>query len=647
MGKYTNESIKSLKGAERVRLRPGVIFGSDDLEGCIHGFFEILSNSTDEARAGYGKQINVIKHVDNSLTVEDFGRGIPLDYNKKEKRYNYELVYDELYSGGKFGDDTYKYSLGLNGLGACATQYASKWFVATSIRDGYEYTIHFKEGKVDGKLSKKKTKSKQTGTKQTWLPDDKVFTEVNIPSERIVEILKKQAIVNSGIKYTFLDEKNNEQQEFLYPEGILGYAQEIIGDKAVAEPFLFKDEGKGKDRADKNEYKVILNVAIGFSNVSQVQEFYHNSSPLEYGGAPKKAMEKALLSFFSDACLKKKLLNKKSEITVQDVKDCLIFVSSTFSNETSYENQTKKSITNKFIEDFMTASLMKNLKKWSEENEEGFNKVCSQISVNVVSRLSAETQRLASKKKLTSKLGINDRVKNFSDCRSKDTDKRELFIVEGLSALGSTKLARDADYQAVLAIRGKVLNCLKVEASTILKSDVIMDIIKVLGCGIELNLKNKKAQTFDINKLRFNKVIIFTDQDVDGMHIQTLLLTAFYRLCPSLIKYGKIYIGETPLYEISYGNITEYAYSDKEKDSILKKHKNAKVSRNKGLGEVDPETLNKTSMDPSRRKLTEVSLDDAKKVAESFELFMGSDVGPRKAFIEENGYRYSNDLDLD
>jgi DNA gyrase subunit B len=656
---YDNESISSLKGADRVRLRPGVIFGSDDLEGCQHSFFEILSNSIDEAREGFGSQIEVNRYKDGSVEVRDYGRGLPLDFNAKENRYNWELVYCELYAGGKYNNnegDSYEYSLGLNGLGACATQYASEYFDVTSIRDGFRYHVHFEKGENVGGLEKEPLTSgrKKTGTIQKWRPDREVFTDIIIPVEYFHATLKRQAVVNAGISFIFFDEASGERTTFCYPEGILGYVREIDTGSGISTPVLIESSGKGRDRADKPEYKVRASIAFCFNNEINLLEYYHNSSWLEYGGSPDKAVRAALVGEI-DRQLKARDKYKGNEpkITFTDIQDSLILVASSFSTQTSYENQTKKAINNKYIQEFLTELLRSRLEIWFIENKAEGDRVIEQILVNKRSRESAEKQRLNIKKKLMGSVDMINRVKKFVDCRTRDIGKRELYIVEGDSALGSCKMGRDAEFQAIMPVRGKPLNCLKADYETIFKNEIVVDLIKVIGCGIEIQTRhNKDLSAFDIGGLRWDKIIICTDADVDGFQIRTLILAMLYRLTPTLIELGKVYIAESPLFEITQRTRKEentyFAYNEKEKSELLAKlgADRCTIQRSKGLGENEPEMMWQTTMNPQTRRLIRIQPADAQKTADVFDLYLGDNLAGRKLTIEQNGYLYLDMLDI-
>ncbi|MDL2248138.1 DNA topoisomerase [Tyzzerella sp. OttesenSCG-928-J15] len=663
---YNNDSISSLKGADRVRKKPSVIFGSDGIEGCQHSVFEILSNSIDEAREGYGNLIEVVRYKDNSIQVTDHARGIPVDYNNVEERYNWELVFCELYAGGKYSNndgDNYEYSLGLNGLGLCSTQYASEYMDVIVVRDGYEYTLHFEKGENVGGMLKERTTKTETGSVITWKPDLEVFTDINIPIEYYLDTLKRQAIVNSGLKFTLYDEASDETYEFCYKEGIKDYINELTGVATLEDdefdeddssskknapatltaPFYISAEGAGRDRDDKPDYKVKFEVVFCFANEINALEYYHNSSYLEHGGSPDKAVKSAFISAI-DNYIKANNLYKKDEkkLVFSDIEDSLTLISNSFSTVTSYENQTKKSINNKFIQEFMTDTLKTKLEVYFIENKADADRIAEQILINKRSRETAEKTRLNLKKKLTGNLDMNNRVEKFVDCRSKDINLREIYIVEGDSALGSCKMGRDPSFQAIMPIRGKILNCLKADYDKIFKSEIITDLIKVLGCGVEIKTKhNKDFNSFDMDSFRWNKVIICTDADVDGFHIRTMILTMLYRLVPTLIDERKVFIAESPLYEITAGKNTFFAYSDKERNDIVAKQKgNVKIQRSKGLGENDPDMMWQTTMNPETRKLISVVPEDVELTQRTFEMLLGNDLKGRKNHIEENGHKY-------
>lgn len=652
---YGNESIQSLKGADRVRKRPAVIFGSDGIEGCEHAVFEIISNSIDEARAGYGDKITVTRYKDGSIEVEDFGRGCPVDWNSNEQRYNWELLFCELYAGGKYdaGGD-YEYSLGLNGLGLCSTQYSSEWMDVEICRDGFLYNLHFEHGENVGGLKKEATARKKTGSKIRWKPDDQVFTDINVPLEWFQEAIKRQAVVNAGLLFILRDQKPGggfENYEYLYQNGISDYVKELVGSEQTLTGVQFwQGERIGRDREDKPEYKVKMQFACCFSNRVKLIEYYHNSSHLEHGGSPEKAVKSAFVSQI-DAYIKNsgKYLKNESKISFQDVEECLILVSSSFSSQTSYENQTKKAITNKFVAEAMTDFLKHQLEVFFIENPDDAARVAEQVLINKRSRENAEKTRMNLKKKLTATMDMTNRVQKFVDCRTKDISKREIYIVEGDSALGACKQGRDSEFQAIMPVRGKILNCLKADYDKIFKNDIITDLLKVLGCGVEVKSKaNKELSSFDIDNLRWSKVVICTDADVDGYQIRTLILTMLYRLTPTLIEKGYVFIAESPLYEINCKDDTYFAYTEEEKTRIIEKLGKAKytVQRSKGLGENEPDMMWLTTMNPETRRLIKVTPSDAAATEQKFNLLLGDDLQGRKEHIAANGYLYLDDMDL-
>ena len=654
---YGNDSISALKGADRVRKRPAVIFGSDGLEGCEHAIFEILSNAIDEAREGHGDLVIVTRYADCSIEVEDFGRGCPVDWNEKEGRYNWELVFCELYAGGKYDNNAggdYEFSLGLNGLGACATQYASRYFDATIRRDGWKYSLHFERGELVGEMGKEPTDRRKTGSTFRWLPDLDVFTDIRVPKEYFEDMLKRQAVVNAGVTFRFRNESapgKFETADYCYQQGILDYVRELTEDQALTMPQYWEAERRGRDREDKPEYKVRISAAVCFSNKISLTEYYHNSSWLEHGGAPEKAAKNAFV-YAIDAYLKQtnKYANGESKITFQDVADCLVLVTNCFSTQTSYENQTKKAITNRFVQEAMTEFFRSRLNIYFIENKQEADRIADQVLVNKRSRESAEKARVTIKKKLTGNLDISNRVQKFVDCRTKDVSRREIYIVEGDSALGSVKLSRDAEFQGIMPVRGKILNCLKADYDRIFKSEIITDLIRVLGCGVEVQTKKiaKDLPPFDLGSLRWNKVVICTDADVDGYQIRTLILTMIYRLCPTLIREGYVYIAESPLYEIGCKDKTWFAYTEAEKAAILKEldGKKITVQRSKGLGENDPEMMWMTTMNPETRRLIKVMPEDVERTQQIFDLLLGDNLQGRKDHIAENGYKYLDQLDV-
>lgn len=652
---YNNESITQLKGADRVRKRPAVIFGSDGIEGCEHSIFEILSNSIDEARSGYGDKIVITRFLDKSVEVQDFGRGIPVDWNNNEKEYNWKLLFCELYAGGKYGEeDNYEFSLGLNGLGLAATQYASEYMDAEIHTGGYKYNLHFEHGEPVGDMLKEEYAKRDTGTRIKWKPDLKVFTDINISLEYYQDVLKRQAVVNAGVKFILKNQVTASQFEtfeYCYDNGIVQYVNELVEDSAFSSVQFWQTEKTGRDRADTPDYNVKINAAVCFSNKVQLKEYYHNSSYLEHGGAPEKAVRSAFVSQL-DAYLKSnnRYLKTDPKISFQDIEDCLVVVISSFSTRTSYENQTKKAITNKFIQEAMTEFFRHSLEVYFIENPLEAEKIGNQVLVNMRSRVKAESTRQSIKKTLSSSNDMTNRVEKFVDCRSKDVNEREIFIVEGDSALGACKQARDSSFQAVIPVRGKILNCLKSEYDKIFKSEIITDLIKVLGCGVEVSSKsNKNLSSFNLDNLRWNKVIICTDADVDGFQIRTLILTMIYRLMPTLIYEGRVFIAESPLYEITSGDKTWFAYNEMEKQQALEEigDKKYSIQRSKGLGENDADMMWLTTMNPKTRRLIKIEArENPEYIADTFDLLLGDNLVGRKEHIADNGYLYVDLADI-
>ena len=654
---YGNESIKSLRGADRVRKRPAVIFGSDGLQGCQHAIFVIMSNSIDEAREGRGNRIVVTRYLDGSYEVQDFGSGIPVDYNKNEQRENWELLFCEMYAGSKYdnagGAGSYEFSLGLNGLGLCATQYASEYMDAEIHRDGYCYTLHFEKGENIGGLHKEPYHKRDTGSRIRWKPDIQVFTDINIPRDWFVSTMKRQAIVNDGVHFVLKEETAGGKfntTEFCYQNGIQDYVAELAGDSAFTTPQYWECERVGRDRADLNDYKLKIKAAVCFSLKTQLKEYYHNSSFLEHGGSPEKAFRSAFVSQIN-AYLKanNKYAKSDGQINIQDVEDCVIFVVSSFSTNTSYENQTKKAITNKFIQEAMTDFFRRSLEVYFIENKMEAEKIANQVLINMRARVKAENTRKTLKTTLQSKMDMTNRIQKFVDCRSKDVSEREVFIVEGDSALGACKQARDARFQAVIPVRGKILNCLKSEYDKIFKNDIITDLIKVLGCGVEVRSKAAKdLSAFDMDNLRWNKVLICTDADVDGFQIRTLILTMIYRLMPKLIQAGKVYIAESPLYEVTCKGQTYFAYNEVEMDQIKAEIGDAPytVQRSKGLGENEAEMMALTTMNPATRRIIQVTPSDAEETSKFFDLLLGDNLEGRKEYIADYGYLYLDAADV-
>ena len=480
-----------------------------------------------------------------------------------------------------------------------------------------------------------------------------MFTDINIPRDWFVSTMKRQAIVNDGVHFLLKEETAGGKfntTEFCYQNGIQDYVAELAGDTAFTTPQYWECERVGRDRADLNDYKLKIKAAVCFSLKTQLKEYYHNSSFLEHGGSPEKAFRSAFVSQIN-AYLKanNKYAKSDGQINIQDVEDCVIFVVSSFSTNTSYENQTKKAITNKFIQEAMTDFFRRSLEVYFIENKMEAEKIANQVLVNMRARVKAENTRKTLKTTLQSKMDMTNRIQKFVDCRSKDVSEREVFIVEGDSALGACKQARDARFQAVIPVRGKILNCLKSEYDKIFKNDIITDLIKVLGCGVEVRSKAAKdLSAFDMDNLRWNKVLICTDADVDGFQIRTLILTMIYRLMPKLIQAGKVYIAESPLYEVTCKGQTYFAYNEVEMDQIKAEIGDAPytVQRSKGLGENEAEMMALTTMNPATRRIIQVTPSDAEETSKFFDLLLGDNLEGRKEYIADYGYLYLDAADV-
>ncbi len=658
---YGNQSIEQLIGPDRVRKRPAVIFGSDGLEGCEQAFFEILSNSVDEAREGFGNVIRITVYKDHSIEVEDAGRGVPLGYNEKQKRWNWDLIFCELYAGGKYQNNqdgaAYKFSLGTNGLGACSTQYASEYMNVSSYDGKNLSTISFKKGFPVGELTVApipRNSEKKRGTIIRWLPDLDVFKDINISRSFFVETLKRQAVVNAGLHFILRFEATEgfEEIEYYYEKGITDRVAELAGSSAITLPYFAQKETSGRDRADLPDYLLKMEISFCFTNSTEkVIEYYHNSSWLEHGGSPDKAARSAFVSAI-DKYIKDNGKNKKKDgkVTFADVEESLVLVTNSFSTTTSYANQTKKAINNTFIATAMTEFIRHQLEVYFAENPLDADRIANQVLLNKRSREAAESTRIDVKKKLAGNTDMSNRVEKFVACRSKDPTKRELYIVEGDSAMTSCKLGRSAEFQAIIPVRGKTLNCLKSGYDKIFKNEIITDLLKVIGCGAEVKTREKDVSPFDLNALKWDKIIICTDADVDGYQIRALLLTLFYRLLPTLLKIGKVYIAESPLYEITSKDDTYFAYDEKERADIIAKLEKDKrkytIQRSKGLGENEPDMMWQTTMNPATRRLIRVCEADAIETANIMDVLLGDNLEGRKKFISEHGSEYLADIDV-
>ncbi|MER2007171.1 MAG: toprim domain-containing protein [Psychrobacillus sp.] len=651
---YNEDSMKSLGILGGVRAKPASI----GLEGNNHTFLEILANSIDEARAGYGRIIRVYKNVDASVTIRDYGRGVPMGMNS-EGEYVYDKVFNELWAGGKYdnneeGGGSYEDSLGTNGVGATGTNYTSDFLTVYSFKPEGTYFVRYEKGiEVEGSynFTKQKNDDDTIGTEITWRPSSECFRgKGEIDDEYIETTLADQSIVNGGLKFIFENEKTGEVKEFYYENGIADYINSITSEEhRLTNVIHFNTERKGRDNEEDKDYKIKANIYFSFNRETSFNRYYHNTSWLANGGTPEDFIKNSF-TFIVDKFLKEQNLYNKNEkkVSFDDIADSLVIVTSTFSTISLFTDQTKKEMRSDFMKKEITAWMREQLSIYFVENPNEAKLILQQVLVNKRSREKAEKTRLDVKKKLSGTVNnITARVDGLVTCTSKDPKKTELYIVEGKSALGSTQQGRDAMYQAIIAIRGKVLNCLKADYSTIFKSEIITDLVKVIGCGIEVKSKhNKELNTFDINNLKWSKIIITTDADVDGYHIRTLVLTMIKVLMPTLIEQGYVYIAESPLFEITTKKDESFfAYTDKEKDEIVARlgSQVESIQRSKGLGENTAEMMWQTTMNPETRRLIKVTSMDEVETQNAFDLFLGDNLAGRKEYIEENLHKYLDD----
>jgi DNA gyrase subunit B len=620
----------------------------------------------DEAREGHGKEIIVTVWRDRTIQVEDFGRGVPVGWNEREKRWNWELVFCELYAGGKYSNNSsssvYQFSLGMNGLGATATQYTSEFMTVKSYNGKQLSEIDFKKGKPTKEKLRvrdlERSDKKKTGTVIKWRPDSAVFTDVNIPITFFEEMLYRQSVVNAGIRFVLNaeneDRKTFSTKEYYYENGIVDHMEDITKGSSLTPPVVWHmPEQVGSDREDLQPYKLKADIAFCVTTTNPTTEYYHNSSYLSHGGAPDRAVKSAF-AFALDKYLQKagKYGKNESKIGFADIQENLIVIISSASTKSSYEGQTKKAVDNPFIFRALDRFLKDQLEIYLTENPTAAEIFAKQVLDSKHSREEAEKTRLDVKKALGSTvMDASNRVEKFVSCRSKDATLRELYIVEGDSALTSCVLGRNAEYQAIIPVRGKTLNCMKADYSKIFASQIITDLLRVIGCGVEITGKTKlksEFATFDLSALKWAKIIICTDADEDGFQIRTLLLTLFYRLLPTLIREGRVFIAESPLFEITTKTDTYFAYNEQEKSAILQQLGDTKytLQRSKGLGENEPEMMWKTTMNPATRRLISVCPADEERTLYMFDTLLGEDREERKRFIAENGWKYIKDADI-
>lgn len=659
---YNEDSISSLGFIGGVRAKPASI----GLESHNHTFLEILGNAIDEFRAGHGREIIISKHTDGSTTVRDFGRGVPMRKNSQGED-TYRKVFDELWSGGKYennedGGGGYTFSLGTNGIGATGTNYVSDFFKAEAFYgDGKHYSIEYAKGIENPAGLQCLSSAEARGTRITWRPSAESFRgKGEIDNEFIVTTLQDQAIVNAGLKFIFINHNDVEEdletgemlaheREFYYENGIEDYITSLSStENVLTDVKTFTTEQKGKDNELDKEYRIKAEVYFSFDREVSFSRYYHNTSWLANGGTPEEFVKNSF-TFVIDKFLKDQNLYEKNEkkISFEDISDSLIVITSTYSTISLFSDQTKKAVISDFMKQAVTKWLREQLSIYFVENANEASLIFQQVLVNKRSREKAESTRLDVKKKLSGTVNnLTSKIDGFVGCKLSDRSKTELYLVEGKSALGSTQQGRDKDIQAIYALRGKILNCLKADYEKIFKNDIIVDLLRILGCGIEVKSKHAKdMNTFNIDNLKWSKIIITTDADVDGFHIRTLLLTLIYRLMPTLIEEGYVYIAESPLYEIRKKGVSVFAYSDAEKDAIVAEMTGKfSIQRSKGLGENTAQMMWDTTMNPETRKLIQVMPEDAKETLEMFELFLGDDLAGRKQYIENNLHLYTDEV---
>lgn len=665
-----SNNLSRLKGSEKIRRQPHVMLGSGGIAGVQQTMFEIVSNSIDRFKKGFGEKVVVIRHIDNSITIEDFADGLPMDWNEEEKMYNWEMALYMLYAGGNYNKtDMDNGVLGSHGLGLASSQQSSEYMNVTVKKAGVIYKAKFAKGRpvnyVTGEfigrdddipLSKEEgalllnisqNNDSATGTRINYKPDLEVFSDICIPHEWIYNKLKKQAVVNPGLTILFIDELENKTEEFKYNDA-REYLEELNCGKNVVDILRFNGVGTGQDKETKPKYKVEYDFIMTLNNEHAITEYYHNSSELVNinGNATGDAVKKALVDSINEYMVTKGMLNKnESKIKYADIEDSLLATMISKSSYTSYANQTKLQIDNKFIKDFITNDLKYKLNIYMIENDMEFNKICNRVLINKRSRENSEKMRRDVKKKLEENANsIAGRPEKFVPCRSKDPAEVEFILIEGDSAKNPIKMSRDARTMCIYPLKGKIINALKNNIADILKNNEVIDIFKILGCGITYKGKKVKGvPEFDISKLKVGKILITTDRDHDGLHIEALLLALFYVLAPELIKQGVVHILYTPLYIIESGKKTIYAYTEEERNEIIKSFNGTKFKeiRYKGLGGLSTTVLNSTAMNKEARVLKQVTWEDMQRGIDMLELCMSEErVCDRKHFIETEGYKF-------
>lgn len=632
-GNYNAEQIHVLEGLEAVRKRPAMYIGSTSSRGLHHLVYEVVDNSIDEALAGYCSDIKVIIHKDNSITVIDNGRGIPVDMMKKEKKPAVEVIMTVLHAGGKFGDGGYKVSGGLHGVGVTCVNALSEHMEVEVRRGGKCYGIEFAKGKTSKKLYEKGD-CETTGTTVHFKPDATIFTETEYSYDTLRLRIRELAFLNKGITISLTDERaENKSETFHFAGGIIEYVEFMDKDKDKINPKPIYLEG------EKNA--VIVEVAMQYCDTYSENIFtYVNNINTEEGGTHLSGFRKALTRTINAYARKTNMLKENEDaLSGDDVREGLTAVLSLKVQNPQFESQTKIKLGNSEVMPIVDNLVGDTLAEFMEENPQVAKKLVEKAIIAARARLAARKARELTRRKNAMDLG--GLPGKLADCKSRNVEDTEIYLVEGNSAGGSAKQGRNSDFQAILPLRGKILNVEKARLDKVLSSEEIRNMITAFGCGI--------GDDFNLEKARYGKIIIMTDADVDGAHIRTLLLTFFYRYMQPLIKEGHVFIAQPPLYLIRKNQKQHYyAYSDEELQQILDevgRDTNPYVQRYKGLGEMNPGQLWETTMDPAARTILQVHLEDAAEADRIFSILMGDKVEPRRQFIEDNAKKVRN-LDL-
>lgn len=663
---YGDTSIQNNEGPKGLRKRPATLLGTGGLSGCVHAIFEIVSNSVDEYREGYGDVITVTVDDDNSVTVEDRGRGVPMDWNSKANKYNWDLVFNTLYASGKGSGSAYSTSEGLNGVGCTAAQYTSDYMEVSVVRESDDgrlmrYEMSFKDGYPVGELRKKDITGSNvhTGTKVKFRPSASVFNVNNVESYSYSNRLRKKAMTTPGLKIV-LKYKGDEPQEFYFKDGMKEYIDNNTASARWNKEVLYFEKERtcndlyyftGQYDAEKN-FKGESRLALAFVKDSEysVMEVYHNGAILSQGGETLNSVITACAKVFTQAGLDEGKLQKGEKISVRDIDGVLAVCGETRcpGEYSDFENQTKVALRNPSLISLVEDNTTEGLVAWRGRSPKEFDKVLDEIIINKNARDKADSIKKSQLKKLTSDIHkIGNEPEKLLPAKLKDPEKCEIFIIEGDSAKGSVASARDGNYQAIFPLRGKIPNCLKNSFETLLRSEIIINLLTILGCGIQTKSKYiKDLPEFSLSNLNYNKIILTTDADVDGGHITCLLLIFFMKFVPGLIRKGHVYIALSPLFFIHYKGKKYYAYSDEERDVIVSNliangatMSSIIVSRAKGLGEIDEDDMYDTVLNPETRKLIQVQFpeDDEKKMElmELCEQLLGNDLESRRELIKE------------